>query len=941
MEREITFGRYRFEPGTGRLWAGKREVRLTPKAAAVLAVLVGRAGQPVTREELFASVWGDTVVGEATLTTCIRELRGALEDDARFPRFIETRHRRGYRFVARLAPPAIDATRSASSPPVVPRRPPFVVGRDRELARLGDSLARARAGQRQVVFVIGEPGIGKTTLVEAFLADLAAAAGPRVAHGRCIEHYGVGEAYLPLLEAMTRLCRDRDGEQTVRLLRRHAPTWLVQMPSAVTPAELRSLQRQAVGVTQERMLRELAEAVEALAADAPLVVWLDDLHWSDVSTVDWLAYLAHRPEPARLLVVGSYRAGEALAREHPIHRVKDALEVRGRCGVIPLPLLDERAIAEYLARRSPSAPARGELARAIHRRTGGNPLFVASIADELVRTGVLVERGGGWEGADCEDLVGVMVPDDVRKMIGLQLDRLPAEDRRILEAASAAGAEFSAAAVAAGAQTSLPAAESCCAALVQRESFLVPLGTGAWPDGTVAERYGFRHTLYRESVYERLPAASRAAIHRRIGERLEDALGASAGEAAGELALHFERGGDFRRAIRHLHAAGEIAARRGAAREAVARLTRALELLGSQPAGPERTLREIQLRIALGGPLMAIKGRGAAEVEEVYTRAQALCEQVDEAPGLFPAIWGLFLFRRSRGEISAALELGERLLALAQRGGDPGLLLEAHHALWATRFAHGDLIGARDHALQGIALYDADRHATLATVYGNHDAGVCGHSHGAWALALLGDVDAAVAHTREAIALARRLEHAFSEAHALLYAARVHQLLGAPQTTGDYAERARALARQSGFVQLVAWADVMRGWALAEAGEMDAGVTAMQDGIAEIRALGSREFLTYFLSLLAEGLARAGRTEPALGVAMEALAIAEGGGERFYAAELRRLEGELLRAAGGDLSEAAGSLRAAVETARRQHARALERRALTSLHALESSTSVR
>ncbi|HEV8635609.1 MAG TPA: hypothetical protein VG370_15395 [Chloroflexota bacterium] len=599
-----------------------------------------------------------------------------------------------------------------------------------------------------------------------------------------------------------------------------------------------------------------------------------------------------------------------------------------------MPVLDEGAIGEYLARRSPPARSLGELARAIHRRTGGNPLFVASIADELVRTGVLVERGSVSAMAACEDLVGVMIPDDVRKMIGLQLDRLSPGDRRVLEAASVAGAEFSAAAVAAGAQTSLAAAESGCAALVQHESFLVPCGTSVWSDGTVAGRYGFRHALYRESVYERLPAASRAEIHRRIGERLEGALGAGAGEAASELAMHFERGGDLARAIRHLHTAGEIAARRGAAREAVAQLTRALELLGSQPAGAERTLREIELRIALGSPLMAVRGRGAPEVEEVYTRAQALCEQVGEVPQLFPAVWGLFLFRRSRGEISAALDLGERLLALAQRGDDPGLLLEAHHAVWATRFAHGDLIGARDHALQGIALYDADRHATLAAIYGNHDAGVCGHSHGAWALALLGDVDAAVGHTRDAIALARRLEHGFSEAHALLYAARVHQLRGEPQITRDYAEHARAVARQSGFVQLVAWADVMRGWALGQAGEIETGITTMQDGVAAIRALGSKEFLTYFLSLLAEGLARAGRPEPALGVATEALAVADAGGERFYVAELRRLRGELLRATGGDASEAAGCLRAAVETARRQHARTLESRALASLQSL-------
>ena len=244
--QEVTFGRHRFDPQSGRLWSGKLEVKLTPRAAAVLAVLAGRAGQLVTRDELFASVWGDTIVGDAALTACIRELREALDDDARRPRFIETRHRRGYRFVAGLAPATAEETRALATTPAVPRRPAFVVGRDRELRELRLCLERANAAERQIVLVTGEPGIGKTTVVEAFLAEAAGTDGLRIAHGRCIEHYGAGEAYLPLMEAMTRLCREPGGQRLVDLLRQHAPTWLAQMPSVITTAELRSLQRQAV-----------------------------------------------------------------------------------------------------------------------------------------------------------------------------------------------------------------------------------------------------------------------------------------------------------------------------------------------------------------------------------------------------------------------------------------------------------------------------------------------------------------------------------------------------------------------------------------------------------------------------------------------------------------------------------------------------------------------
>ncbi|HZN90965.1 MAG TPA: AAA family ATPase [Thermoleophilaceae bacterium] len=929
MGHEVTFDRHRFDPRTGRLWAGRREVDLTPRAAAVLAALVARAGQVVTREELFQSVWGDTVVSDAALTACIQELRGALDDDARRPRFIETRHRRGYRFAARVhAPPG------AAPVPAHPR--PLVVGRDRELVELRACLEQAADGRRQIVFVTGEPGIGKTTLVELCLAEAAGGDRVRVAQGRCVETHGAGEAYLPLLEAMTRLCREAGGQPITRLLRHHAPTWLTQMPSVLSASELKTLQRQTSGVTRERMLRELAEAVEVVAADVPLIVWLEDLHWSDPPTVDWLGYLARRPGPARLLVIASCRPGEALPRGHPLEAVKDELTMRGLCREIALPRLDEAEVGEYLTRRFPAERGFDALAGVIHARTAGNPLFVVSVADDLVRRAVLIERSGRWQVGESPGLEQIAIPDSIRRMIGHQLDRLSPDECLILEAASAAGVAFSAAAVAAAAEIGLDDVDRACADLAARASFLAPHGSETWPDGTVCGRYRFRHALHREVVYERASAARRVELHRRIGERLEVGLRERAVEMATELAMHFERGRDANRAIRYLKAAGEITTQRSAAREAVGHFTRALDLLRSQPESAERAEQEVGLQIALGGPLMAVKGRGAPEVEQAYTRAQELCERIGDTPQLFPAVWGLFLFRRSRGEIDRAHGFATRLLALARVTGESGLLIEAHHALWATRFARGELAAVGDHTAEALALYDPDRHATLAAVYGNHDAAVCALGHGAWASELSGDAERAGRQSSEAVTLARSLGHPFSEAHALLYAARLHQFRGDWRTTRDRAETAAALARERGFVQLQAWAAVTAGWALAEAGEVPEGLARMREGMESIRALGSEDFRTYFLALLAATLAKAGETTAALAVVIEALDAVERTGERFYAAELHRQRAALLLATGRDVAGVAGCLETAVAIARQQGALALERRALRDLEDVRS-----
>jgi predicted ATPase/DNA-binding winged helix-turn-helix (wHTH) protein len=912
---EVRFGRHRFDPLSGRLWSGRREIRLTPRAAAVLAALIARAGQPVSRDELFRTVWRDVVVSDAALTACIQELRGALDDDARRPHFIETRHRRGYRFVASVAPPATGT--APDSPPLSARG--LVVGRDRELRELRAHLACAVRGERRIVFVTGEPGIGKTTTVHAFLAEAARTGPLRIGQGRCVELHGPGEAYLPLLEAMTRLLRAPGGQRLTRLFRQHAPSWLAEMPSIVGSAELLALRQRTSGVTRARMLRELAEVVEVMAEEGPLVLWLEDLHWSDPSTVDWVGYVARRPGPAHVLLLASYRPGEAPSRA--LEAITDELIVHGHAHEMAIGPLDEREVGDYLGRRVPDAAGVTALAPTLHRRTGGHPLFLSSIVDDLIRHGV----------ASTPDLVALDIPADLRRLIGHALDRVTTEQRGLLEAASAAGVDFSAAVVAATTGLPLDDAEQTCAELARRGSFLTAVGADAWPDQTVAGRYAFRHALHQDVIYERIATGRRMELHRRIGERLEAGFGERAGEIAGLLAGHFARGRDAHRAIRYLRRAAEVAMQRGATREAVEHLGAALELLATEPETAERAAAEVGLQIALGGPLMALHGRGAPEVERAYTRAQELSELIGDPSRLFAALWGLFLFRRSRGEIDVAHGLGLRLLVLAEGIGETGFLIEAHHALWATLFARGELAAACEHAMRALALYDRDRHADLAPIYGHHDPAVCASGHAAWALELSGDPDRASRHIGQALALGRAIGQPFSEAHALLSAARLYQFRGDWRTTREHAEAAAALARESGFAQLEAWATTLRGWALALAGDTDQGVETARAGVATLRTLGSQDFSTYFRGVLAETLVVAGDCVSALDVVDEALRAVESTGERFYAAELHRLRGELLRAVGRDAATIADCFEAARAVAGRQGARTLEQRAHRSL----------
>src|SRR5678816_2824823 len=649
------------------LLKGSKVIKLRPKAFAVLDYLLEHPGQLVTKEELLNAVWPGTFVGEAVLKVAIRQIREALGDDQKLPRFIETAHRRGYRFIRRVAESEQPLSRKQAnrSNNAVSNSPPnggiqAVVERDRALSRMRGWLDKMLAGERQIVFVTGEAGIGKTALVDTFARSIASDRTIRIGQGQCLEHYGTGEAYLPVLEAIGRLGREQ--RQVVDVLRAHAPMWLLQMPSLVSASDRDSLTREVFGATRERMLREMGAALEALTAEVPLVLVLEDLHWSDYSTLDLISYLARQRQTSQLMVIGTYRPVELIVSGHPLKDVKRGLLAKQQCEELPLEYLSEEAIARYLSVRFPGNRFPAELVVLIHERTEGNPLFMVNAVDYLVAEGGIVDRKGHWELVIDVEKVEVGVPDSIKQMIEKQVDHLDAEEQRTLEAASVAGAEFSALAVAAGLGGDRTTIEARCDALARHRQFIQDCGVQELPGGEAVTRYGFIHALYQNVLYERVSPSRRVQLHRRIGEQGEVLYGERAGEIAAELAMHFERGSNYRRAVKHLHIAAENVLRRYAYREAVALSRRGLELIGRLPDTPERARQELGLRITLGVPLIATEGYAAPDVGITYTRARELSRQVGETPEISQVLWGLWTFYLVKAELATAREIAEEFL---------------------------------------------------------------------------------------------------------------------------------------------------------------------------------------------------------------------------------------------------------------------------------------
>jgi DNA-binding winged helix-turn-helix (wHTH) protein len=567
--------------------AEEQRILLTPKAFSVLRYLLERAGRLVTQDELLEALWPDTFVQPDVVKSHIRDIRKVLDDDPRNPQFIETLPRRGYRFIATVA----DEVRRRSLAVATPAH--RLVGRNRELDRLRASLQRALHGERQLVFVTGEPGIGKTALVDALQLQVAAAnKSVQIGRGQCVEGYAGKEPYYPMLEALAQLCRGPAAELAVKVLAEQAPTWLVQFPGLVKREQREELHRAIVGATRERMLREIADALQTITAQIPLLLLFEDMHWADCSTVDLFSVLGRRREPSKLMLIGTYRPVDVTIGEYPLKQVKQDLLVRHLCHEIALQPLSEDEVGEYLVLESGGSSTPAGLSGLIYRHSEGNPLFMVAAVVHLRDRGVVALANEGWEIKVPLEEIEVKVPESLLQMIELQIERLSAEERRVLEVASVLKKLSLSVTIGSAVMNIAPEnLEELLEGLARRHQVIRPAGFRRYRSGP-SPCYEFRHVLYREVLYGRMGPARRRALHQRLAENIETLYFSSGADIATvfpeadtacELAHHFEQSGNWLGAIKYLQMGADTARRRFEPKQAAETLEHALSLVNQVP----------------------------------------------------------------------------------------------------------------------------------------------------------------------------------------------------------------------------------------------------------------------------------------------------------------------------------------------------------------------
>jgi class 3 adenylate cyclase/predicted ATPase len=787
---------------------------------------------------------------------------------------------------------------------------PFV-GRDDERRLLRSRFELAREGDGQAVLLVGEPGIGKSRLVQTLRQELAERSEAHVWVECACSPFHVNTPFFAVTELLQQLLAFRGdespaerlaslerglaraGQKPVDAVPLIAPLLGVELPEGrFAPLRISAEQE------RERLLAALAGWVFGFARLQPAVLVIEDLHWVDPSTLALQEILAEQAATAPLLLV--YTARPEFRAPWPL---------RAHHAQLTLARLGKRQVRELVSHVASQAPLSEALLDAVVARTDGVPLFV----EELTKT--VVEGGAS---ADVRQ-----VPTTLADSLMERLDRLgPA--REVAQVASVIGREFSWRLLSAVAGRSDEELRSDLGRLGDAE---LSFARGLPPEAS----YVFKHALVQEAAYGSLLRSRRRELHGRIATALTAQLPAIRETQPELLAHHATEAGLHELAVDCWQKAGQRAIERSANLEAIEHLSTGLKILELLPDTPERAQRELTLRNALGMPLRATRGMGAPEVGQVYARAQELCSQVGETPQLFPVLRGLWEFYELQGDLPTAHELAEQLLALAQRIGEVDLLLAAHNVLGDTLIWLGEFASAREHLERGVALYDPEQHRSHAFLYG-YDSGVHSLCFLAWALWYLGYPDQAQRRMDEALTLARELSHPYSVAFALGFAAWLHQLRRECSAAREDAEEEIELSIEHGFPLWRVWGTVVRGWALAEQGHFAQGIEQIRQAIAAWRGLGTELQLPYFLALLAEAHAKAGQLDEGMSVLSEALAAVQKAGERQHEAELHRLEGEfLLKQEAPDEREAERCIRKAVEVARQQQAKSFELRAAASL----------
>lgn len=794
------------------------------------------------------------------------------------------------------------------APVAAPRPVRCAVGRKPELRELMAVLRIVESsGKGALQCVSGEPGIGKSTFVEEFLAMAASEGNCTLARGRCSERLAGTEAYLPLLGALESL--QPALSDTMKTL---APTWFGQ----VSTASSAGAEAQLPAASQDRLKRELGAFLLEASRSRPLLLFFDDLHWADVSTIDMIAYLASHFAGLRVLVLVTYRPSDMLLAKHSFLQIKPDLQARGLLRELTLPFLSEEEVGEYLGLQFPGHAFPAGFARLIHAKTEGSPLFMADLVRYLRDKGVI---GQGGRLAGELPAIEKELPESVRGMIERKVSQLSEDDRKLLSVASVQGYEFDSAILTAVLGINADEVEERLENLERVFAFVRLLRETSMPNGRLTLRYRFVHVLYQNSLFSALRATRRAALSGEVAKALEACHGAKSGQISNEFAVLWEAARDFGTSAKYFTMAARQASQVFAEQEAAVLARRGLAALAQGPESPEQ---EIVLQVVLGVALRAVRGFSDAEVGKAFERARELALRFGQSRRLVPVLRGLWEYYECRAEYQKALPYGRELLQLGNDLDDKGVQVVACDVMGDNHVWLGKFTEAWSHLERGIGLYDAQRDAAHLFLYG-YDSGMACCSYAAVALWNLGYPDRALEKIAASNVIAGRGGHPMTKAFAAIMAAWVQWLCGNLVAAEEEGDRAVAVSTEHGLPFFLGYGQVLRGAARAGLGKVDEGIADILEGLAVYRATGSELGVSLWLGCLASAYATAGRRGEAVSAVEEGLAFAQRTGEGAHEAELWRLRGELT----GSLEFVSESL----AIARRQNARSLELRAAMTL----------
>jgi predicted ATPase/class 3 adenylate cyclase len=799
-----------------------------------------------------------------------------------------------------------------------------LVGREQEVGLLRERWAQVKDGLGQVVLLSGEAGIGKSRLVQVLQEHVAAEPQAWLTPCQCSPYYQ-NTALYPMIDLLERVAlrfeREESPPQKLRKLEgflvqyglplaESVPlfTSLLSLPLAADYAPLNLPPAQ----QKQQTLQALLTIFLRIAAQQPMLFVMEDLHWIDPTTLELLSLLVDQGPTTRILALWTFRPDFSppwTGRSHVTQMM--------------LPRLPRRQaveMASHVAHRKALPP---EVVAQVVAKTDGVPLFVEELTKMVLESGILQECEGRYELAG--PLPPLAIPATLHDSLMARLDRLAAV-KGLAQLGATLGREFAYALLQAVSPWDEATVQRGLHQLVEAE-FLYQQGLP--PQAT----YVFKHALIQAAAYQSLLKSTRQQYHQRIAQVLEERFPDLCETQPELLAHHCTEAGLSAQAIAYWQHAGQRALTRSAMLEAVAHLTKGLEVLGTLPDTPERAQQELVMQITLGPALLLTKGQAAPEVARLYARARELCEQVGEPTQLFRVLWGLWYVHHALGQLQRACEAGEELLDLARQLQAPEWFVVAHRTLGNSPFWLGEFGLAHTHLEHALALYDPQQMHDHAVRYGS-DTGVLCRVLGAVTLWLLGYPDQARQWSEAALTQAQGLHHAFTLAQTLCFSAILHLLRREATVAQERAEAALALCTEHGVATYLAWGTVLWGSALAAQGMWAEGLAQMREGLATYRAISQVPRLL-FLGLLAEGCERAGQVEAGLRVSDEALEVMQTSEERLYAAEVYRLRGELLlQQSAAQQGEAEEHLHQALAVARRQQAKSWELRAAMSLSRL-------